>query len=134
MTKKFVLPLLAALPALLSSCSREVPIDRYQRLSFNSYDECLRYYRPQIAQGLQNPCYRDTPTSSGFAYIHGPYFYNMGATTRYMGYSSSGAPLGTGLTYNSKSGRYGSFKAGGTSRGGFTSSSRGSGSSGSYGG
>lgn len=128
MSKKFVLPMLAALPALLASCSREVPIDRYQRLSFNSYDECLQHYRPQIAQGLQNPCYRGTPTSSGFTYIHGPYFYNTGATTRYVGYTSTGTPSGTGLTYNRKSGRYGSFKAGGTSRGGFASSGRGSGS------
>ena len=138
MTRKFVLPLLATLPALLVSCRDEVDISRYQRLQFNSYDECLRYYRPQIAQGLQNPCARSNSTyvsggGSAF-YYYGPYSYNQSGTQRYVGYDTGGHPASTGLSYDSKSGRYGSFKAGGTSRGGLTSSARSGGSRGGFGG
>ena len=139
MTKKFALPLLAALPTLLVSCrSNDVDISRYQRMQFNSYEDCPRYYRPQVAQGLQNPCARSSRTylSGGGThfYYSGPYYYNQNGTQRYVGYDSSGNPASSGLTYNSKSGRYGSFKTGGTSRGGFTTSARSSGSHGGFGG
>lgn len=133
MTKKFALPLLAALPALLVSCRNSVDTSNYQRLGFNSYQECATYYRVQISQGLKNPCVRSSGGSSGSVRFYGPYYTNSGSSTRYVGYDAGGKPASTGLTYDTKSGRYGSFKAGGTSRGGFTSSGRSS-SHGSFGG
>lgn len=128
MTKKFALPLLSALPALLVSCQDTVDTSRYQRLGFNSYQQCATYYRVQISQGLKNPCVRSGGGSSGGGggggRFYGPYYTNSGSTTRYVGYDAGGNPASTGLSYDSKSGRYGSFKAGGTSRGGFTGSGR----------
>ncbi|GGI71121.1 hypothetical protein [Deinococcus wulumuqiensis] len=126
MTKTFVLPLLAALPALLVSCRDDVDISRYQRMQFNSYQECAAYYRAQIQQGLQNPCARSSSVSgSGASFMYyGPYYYNQSGTQRYVGYDASGNPAPTGLSYDSKRGSYGSFKAGGTRRGGLTSSAR----------
>lgn len=125
MRKTFVLPLLTALPALLTACQSEVAIDRYQRLQFNSYRECREYYQPQIAQGLQNPCAR----SGSAGVYYGPYTYNSGASQRYVGYDAGGNRLSTGLSYDGKRGTYGSFKVGGVSRGGLTSTARGSGGS-----
>ena len=132
MRKTFHLPLLAALPALLVGCDDDDDYSRYQRLGYNSYAECLRAYQVQIAQGLGNPCYRNSSGSGGFFY-YGPYFYTSGRTTRYLGYTPSGGIDQRGLTYDAAKGRYGSFKASGVtvSRGGLTSSRR---SSGSFGG
>ncbi|MBZ9749537.1 hypothetical protein K7W42_01540 [Deinococcus sp. HMF7604] len=117
MSKRFTLPLLAALPAVLAACGDDLDLDRYSRVRYNSYAECLAVNRAMTSRGLPNPCQK---TSGG---IYGPYARIVGGTTRYIGYTSSGALSGSGLTYDSKKGTYGSFKAP-VSRGGFTSSSR----------
>ena len=125
MSKVFRLPLLAALPVLLGACARETVIDNYQRRHFNTYAECMAYYQPQIAQGLQNPCARVATPGGGF---YGPYFLITSGFTRYVGYNSSGYPSSTGLKLDSKSGRYSSFSPNTrASRGGF-GGSRGGGS------
>lgn len=130
MSKSFSLPLLAALPALLVGCGDDDDFSRYQRTRYNSYEECRLAYQVQINQGLSSPCYRSS--SGGSFFYFGPYFYTYGSTTRYLGYTSSGGVDTRGLSYDSKRGSYGSFKASGVSRGGFTSGSRGR--SGSFGG
>ncbi|PTA69537.1 hypothetical protein [Deinococcus arcticus] len=125
MRKRFTLPLLAALPAVLAACDDDLDLDRYSRVRYNSYAECLAINRVMVNRGLRNPCQK---SSGGY---YGPYARIVGSTTRYIGYTSSGGLSGAGLTYDSKKGTYGSFKAP-VSRGGFTSSSRaGSSSSGS---
>lgn len=116
MSKTFTLPLLAALPALLASCGND--LDRYSRGQYTTYEQCLNANRSVIQQGLTNPCQK---RSSGGYY--GPYVFIAGGLTRYVGYTSAGGLSGRGLTYDSKKGTYGSFKAP-VSRGGFTSSSR----------
>ncbi|MBZ9714527.1 hypothetical protein [Deinococcus multiflagellatus] len=125
MRKRFTLPLLAALPAVLAACNDDLDLDRYSRVRYNSYADCLAANRTMINRGLSNPCQK---SSGGY---YGPYARIVGSTTRYIGYSSSGGLSSSGLTYDSKKGTYGSFKAP-VSRGGFTSSARaGSSSSGS---
>ncbi|WP_102126242.1 hypothetical protein [Deinococcus planocerae] len=130
MRKTFHLPLLATLPALLAACGGDddLDLDRYKRTSYSSYQRCLAENRVYIERGMQNPCQK-----SGRSY-YGPYMYFGSSTTRYVGYTPSGGLASTGLTYDSKKGTYGSFKAP-VSRGGFTSTSRASSSSsGGYGG
>ncbi|MFN4250492.1 hypothetical protein [Deinococcus sp.] len=122
MSKSFTLPLMAALPALLASCGND--LDRYSRTTYGSYEQCIIANRVLIQQGLRNPCV--SRTGSGF---YGPYVLIAGGTTRYVGYDNLGKVSGAGLTFDSKRGSYGSFKAP-VSRGGFASSSR----SGSFGG
>ena len=123
MNKTFYLPFLSALAAVTVSCNDRVTIDQYQRLQFNSYAECVRYYQAQINAGLQNPCYQvQSSHTSSFIYF-GPYFYNTGGTVRYLGYTPQGQPASSGLSYDQKRRTYGSFKAGGTQRGGFGSRS-----------
>ncbi|WP_155297560.1 hypothetical protein [Deinococcus kurensis] len=122
MSKSFTLPLLAALPALLASCGND--LDRYSRTTYGSYEQCLIANRVLIDRGLSNPCvYR---TGGGY---YGPYVRIVSGTTRYVGYDRLGKVSGAGLTFDSKRGSYGSFKAP-VSRGGFMSGSR----SGSFGG
>ncbi|PIH00079.1 hypothetical protein [Deinococcus sp. UR1] len=122
MSKSFTLPLMAALPALLASCGND--LDRYSRTTYGSYEQCIIANRVLIQQGLRNPCVRHTGSS-----YYGPYVLIAGGSTRYVGYNNLGKVSGAGLTFDSKRGSYGSFKAP-VSRGGFTSSSR----SGSFGG
>lgn len=124
MKKVFVIPLLASLPALLSGCADNPDISRYQRVGYNSYAECMAAYRTQISQGLQNPCTQNRSFVSGGYLFYGPYLFNSGRDTRYVGYDSSGQPARDGLRVNTAKGTFGSFKAAGTSRGGFTSASR----------
>ncbi|MFW8627749.1 hypothetical protein [Deinococcus sp. ME38] len=122
MSKSFTLPLLAALPALLASCGND--LDRYSRTTYSSYEQCLIANRVLIERGLSNPCqYR---TGGGY---YGPYVLIAGGISRYVGYDRLGKVSGAGLTYDSKRGSYGNFKAP-VSRGGFMSGSR----SGSFGG
>lgn len=125
MSKVIHLPLLAALPALLAACGNDQDLSRYSRTSYNSYAQCQAAYREQIRQGLQNPCQKTSRTGGGFFYF-GPYILNAGGTTRYVGYTPAGGVAATGLT-SGKSG-YSTFKAPSVSRGGFTTSSRASGS------
>ncbi|WP_221088492.1 hypothetical protein [Deinococcus aquaedulcis] len=128
MRKRFSLPLLAALPAVLSACGDDLDLDRYSRVRYNSYADCLTANRSMINRGLSNPCQKSSGSGGGY---YGPYARIVGSTTRYIGYTSSGGLSGSGLTYDSKKGTYGSFKAP-VSRGGFTGSARaGSSSSGS---
>ena len=122
MSKSFTLPLMAALPALLASCGND--LDRYSRTTYGSYEQCIIANQVLIQQGLSNPCVRHTGSS-----YYGPYVLIAGGSTRYVGYNNLGKVSGAGLTFDSKRGSYGSFKAP-VSRGGFASSSR----SGSFGG
>ena len=86
-------------------------------------------YSAQVRNGLTNPCQKSTGstgesgTSSGGRYW-GPYTYQDGKSTRFVGYSPRSLPASSGLSYDVKKGTYGSFKAPGVSRGGFTTSSR----------
>ena len=133
MTKTFRLPLLSALPALLVACGKDATLDRYSRQSYNSYADCQRMYSAQIRNGLSYPCQQSTGStggggSSSSGRYWGPYTYQDGHRTHFVGYSPSGLPASSGLSYDTKKGTYGSFKAPGVSRGGFTTSSRSSGS------
>lgn len=122
MRKIFHIPLLTALPTLLTGCQHEPNISQYQRVTYNSFAQCMEAYRPQILQGLQNPCYQSRVSVGGGFVYYGPYIYNGGGTTRYLGYNSSGQPASTGLLFNQKGvGR--SFTIS-TRRGGFSSSHR----------
>lgn len=118
MRKTFHLPLLAALPAVLAACGDNPDLDRYQRVKYNSYSQCERENRIYVQQGLSTPCQK---TSGGY---YGPYMYFGSGRTRYVGYTSSGGVSPSGLEYDAKRGTYGSFKAPGVSRGGFTSTGR----------
>ena len=122
MRKHFHLPLLAALPALLAACDDRPDLDGYSRARYNTAADCQRAYRAQLAGGLQNPCQKSS-AGSRVSYF-GPYMYNDGSSTRYVGYTSSGAVASSGLTYNSKKGSYSGFKSPGVSRGGLTTSGR----------
>ncbi len=129
MRKTFHLPLLAALPALLAACGDDdLDLDRYKRVKYSSYSQCVAENRVYMERGLQNPCQK---TGGGF---YGPYMYFGGGWTRYLGYTASGGVAPTGLQYDTKKGTYGSFKAPGVSRGGLTSTGRARSSSGSFGG
>lgn len=158
MKKKFDLPLLAALPAvlpaLLVSCgpdTQRVDTSGMQRQSFKTQEECLAAYKPQIEQGLQNPCNRERGVGGGFIYF-GPWFGSMGRITssgglnsgsptpgttaapipsqgtRYLGYTPSGTVSTSGLSIN-PNGKASSYSAPTISRGGFSTGARGTGSS-----
>lgn len=131
MTKTFRLPLLSALPALLVACGSDIDLDRYHRQSYNSYADCQRMYSAQMRNGLDHPCQKSTSSAGGSSSsgrYWGPYTYQDEKSTRFVGYSPSGLPASSGLSFDTKKGTYGSFKAPGVSRGGFTTSSRASGS------
>lgn len=136
MKKRFALPLLATLPTLLAACGADdIDLDGYKRKSFRSQTECRAYYKKEINQGLRNPCYR----ASGSALFFGPYFLASRLGTRYLGYDSRGKVSRSGLSISPR-GVPNTFRAPTVSRGGFTNSSRASGtssgtrSSGSFGG
>lgn len=136
MSKTFHLPLLASLPALLAACGdRDDDLNRYSRLQYATYQECIAANQAVIEQGLQNPCAEEDDVGLKKKRYYGPYTLIASGLTRYVGYSSlRGGPLSSGLTYDSKKGSYGTFKAP-VSRGGLTSSARAaSSSSGSFGG
>ena len=130
--KTFHLPLLASLPTLLAGCGDADDLSRYNRMQYASYQECLTANQQLVQQGLQNPCSEEE--DSDFyrkKRYYGPLFYAGSGRTRYVGYASRSGGLlsGSGLTYDSKKGSYGSFKAP-VSRGGLTSTARGALSSG----
>ena len=122
MSKTFRLPLLAALPAVLTGCGGDPDLNQYRRTAFNSYAECVRAYQPQIDRGLQNPCQKTARTGGGFFY-YGPYFFAGRGNTRYLGYDRGGGVAGQGLSLDSR-GNARTFSKPGTGRGGFTSGSR----------
>ncbi|PJI52482.1 hypothetical protein CTI14_41615, partial [Methylobacterium radiotolerans] len=102
--------------------------------AYASYQECLIANQQLIQQGLQNPCTEEDDDTDLFKKkkkYYGPLFYAGSGSTRYVGYSGryGGVLSGSGLTYDSKKGSYGSFKAP-VSRGGLTSTARGALSSG----
>lgn len=132
--KTFHLPMLASLPVLLAGCGDSDDLSRYNRMQYASYQECLIANQQLIQQGLQNPCTEEDDDTDLFKKkkkYYGPLFYAGSGSTRYVGYSgrSGGVLSDSGLTYDSKKGSYGSFKAP-VSRGGLTSTARGALSSG----
>lgn len=102
MKKRFYLPLLTALPALLSSCSSpQDNINNYRRTSYPTYEECMRANQYYVAQGMVNPCQRQT----GSTYVHGPYMHWSGSTSRAIGYTSTGDLDRRAYTYDQKTGK-----------------------------
>ncbi|ACO46665.1 hypothetical protein DEDE109153_16170 [Deinococcus deserti] len=127
MRKSFHLPLLSALPALLVACGGDDDdLSRYNRVEYASYQQCMVANQAYIEQGLENPCAEEDDDLDLYKKkkYYGPFLYYTGSGTRFVGYTSSGGISPRGLTYDSKKGTYGSFKAP-VSRGGLTSSARG---------
>ena len=126
MRKSFHLPLLSALPVLLVACGGDDDdLSRYNRVQYASYQQCMTANQAYIQQGLENPCTEEDNLDlyKKKKKYFGPYLLYTAAGTRFVGYLRSGAVSSRGLTYDSKKGTYGSFKAP-VSRGGMTSSAR----------
>ncbi|ADY26361.1 hypothetical protein Deipr_1210 [Deinococcus proteolyticus MRP] len=126
--KKFHLPLLAALPALMASCSSPAGnVNDYQRNSYATYEECVQANQKYIDQGMQNPCTRNQ-TAGGY---YGPWFFFWGGGLgRVVGYNADGSSSRSGYQVD-RSGRLtGRFQAPQISRGGFSTGTRGSGNTG----
>ena len=161
MKKKFDLPLLAALPALLpallSSCGPDTPdkVDTsgMSRRAFKTEAECRAAYKTQIEQGLQNPCNREQRVGGGFIFF-GPWFGSMGSISSSSGLNTGSTSPGTSTgPIPSQGTRYLGYTPSGTvstsglsinpngkasvysaptiSRGGFSTGARGTGSAGS---
>ncbi|MFC4453600.1 hypothetical protein [Deinococcus sonorensis] len=91
-TRTLQLTLLATAATSLAACSRSVPASEYQRLSYNSYAECIQQYR--LIPELERPC-----IIGDQGYWYGPYYYGSG-TVHYLGYSPTGVILTRGVVYN----------------------------------
>lgn len=126
--KKFHLPLLAALPALMASCaSSGGNVNDYQRNSYATYEECIQANQKYIGQGMQNPCTRQNQTAGGGYY--GPWFFFWGGGLgRVVGYNGDGTSSRTGYQVDRDGRLTGRFQAPQISRGGFSTGGRGTGS------
>ena len=119
--KTFHLPLLAALPALMASCTAPSgTVNDYQRTTYATYEDCVRANQTYVNQGMHNPCARNQ-TSGGY---FGPWFFWGGGVGRVVGYNADGSASRSGYQVD-KSGRLtGRFQAPQISRGGFSTGSR----------
>ncbi|MFC6617704.1 hypothetical protein [Deinococcus radiophilus] len=109
--KKFHLPLLAALPALMASCaSSGGNVNDYQRNSYATYEECIQANQKYIDQGMQNPCTRQNQTAGGGYY--GPWFFFWGGGLgRVVGYNGDGTSSRTGYQVDRDGQLTGRFQA-----------------------
>ncbi|WP_261664064.1 hypothetical protein [Deinococcus sp. Marseille-Q6407] len=127
--KKFHLPLLAALPALMASCSSPGGnVNDYQRNTYATYEQCLQANQKYIDQGMQNPCVRNQ--SSGGYYGPWFFFWGGGGAGRVVGYNNDGSASRSGYQVDRDGRLSGRFQAPRISRGGFSTGTRGSGGTG----
>ena len=124
--KRFHLPLLAALPAVLSGCQSYNYVNNYTRTSYPTYQACLAASQPYIAQGVPNPCVMQQV--GGVYMYYGPWMYFGGGYTRVVGYDSDGRMSRQGTTFDRTGRATGRFAAPKVTRGGFSTGSRSSGS------
>lgn len=123
--KRFHLPLLAALPAVLSGCQSYNYINNYTRTSYPTYEACLLASQGYLAQGIPNPCVAQQV--GGVYMYYGPWMYFGGGYTRVVGYDYDGRMSRQGVNFDRNGRATGRFAAPKVTRGGFSTGSRSSG-------